>query len=531
VPALYPATGHEVGVDYHSTGADFANTAFLTAYHSPSVRSLVKTQLAGMASAGATVVSTRIWLVVDAGTTGAEAWKHHFPLSQQELDNVRAYAQDVAAAGLKLYLVVLYLWCAEHGYGTPATTLGHCGLTATAFVGHVQTSVKGLLAAVRDIYLPGGRPVVERLFLDGEVMTAADGADPATQWEKKNQRWFLKDSGLWAWFWGETRKAGLIPSLYFIHGTTEAEVLDAGFVDGHLPALTGHRSMYWIYRTLKFLKDASLPLPDRIDFSSYHVPQHTSYATMVNRVFADYEACVPALLGGPRDFFVAETHYFPDQLQRRRAHKSFAAQFKLRPGLRGVTFWTTPDAGGTGVHVGYPFDLGGLSTSGIIQPSFANPGLETTSTCGAGDGLANPAGWCTEWPNGNVTSWQIGQSSAAKVDGAASLRLYFGQCATAPCSDSAYPGIYALSDAAAGVTAGSWALLRLWARYDGSDHASGAVLIDNSTAQPDEVRFLQSSQFVEYVLLGPVASTDLRLRAQVSSPTAQGTTTYVDLLH
>ena len=74
--------------------------------------------------------------------------------------------------------------------------------------------------------MPEGKPVVERMYLDGEVMTAASDRDSGTQWEKKNQRWFLGDSGLWGWFVDEVGGAGMIPMIYFIHGTGEAEIMD-----------------------------------------------------------------------------------------------------------------------------------------------------------------------------------------------------------------------------------------------------------------------------------------------------------------
>ena len=60
------------------------------------VRELVLEQLQGMADGGATVVSTRIWLVSAAGDADGEAYKWHFPPSATELENLRQYATDVA---------------------------------------------------------------------------------------------------------------------------------------------------------------------------------------------------------------------------------------------------------------------------------------------------------------------------------------------------------------------------------------------------------------------------------------------------
>ena len=46
----------------------------MTRYHEPGVRELVIEQLQGMADGGATIISTRLWLVDMAGTTN-EAYR------------------------------------------------------------------------------------------------------------------------------------------------------------------------------------------------------------------------------------------------------------------------------------------------------------------------------------------------------------------------------------------------------------------------------------------------------------------------
>ena len=51
------------------------NSAFLTRYHEPGVRELVTEQLQGMADGGATIISTRLWLVNEAGSTSSEAYR------------------------------------------------------------------------------------------------------------------------------------------------------------------------------------------------------------------------------------------------------------------------------------------------------------------------------------------------------------------------------------------------------------------------------------------------------------------------
>jgi hypothetical protein len=84
--------------------------------------------------------------------------------------------------------------------------------------------------------------------------------------------------------------------------------------------------MHWLYRTLHFMHDNSLPLPARIDFSMY-VPRDlplnagVTYAELIERGLDDADAAS----GHAR--------------------------------LHSVTFWSTPDGGGTGVDNAYPFAI------------------------------------------------------------------------------------------------------------------------------------------------------------------------------
>jgi len=155
-------------------------------------------------------------------------------------------------------------------------------------------------------------------------------------------------------------------------------------------------------------------------------------------------------------------------------------------------------------------------------PSFPNPDFETDGSCGTADGHSNPAGWCTEWANGNVDSWSIAQASDSAVHGTSGMTLTFGACQTSPCSGS-YPGIYVLSDQATGVESGGWALVRIFGSYDGSDNAGGLDFIDSDTNNIDSYNMITSSLPIEYLLLGPVSSTNLKLRLQISSPTQNNT--------
>lgn len=131
-----------------------------------------------------------------------------------------------------------------------------------------------------------GLPVVRMIYLNGEVMVAAPGETPP----KPNADWFMTTH--YPRFVQVVQAAGFTPSVYFIVVEPQASVMDAGYVDAIYPALNGHRSAFWLYRTLHFMKDNALPIPARIDFSCY-VPSEAvptggvSYPQLLTRVLDD----------------------------------------------------------------------------------------------------------------------------------------------------------------------------------------------------------------------------------------------------
>jgi hypothetical protein len=345
----HPA-GYEVGVDYHATGADFQHSAFIMNYQQAGVRDMVRQQLQGMADRGATVIFTRIWMVTNPGDTDfGEAWRTHFPLTDQEAANLRTYAQDVAAIRgsggnrLRLWVCLLWLGASDYTLGSPDTTLGYSQLDATEFTSRVESTTDQVLAAVHGVDRPDGVPAVQRIYLEGEVMIGA----------KANQDWFLTTH--YPRFLNRVSAEGFQPSLYFIVAGFQAELLDDGFVDATYPILNDHRSMFWMYRSLKFLSDQALAIPPRIDFSFYVAdPSGAPFDTILARVLDDADAVLPSL-GAARSYFLAETSYFQDDAQRRALGQAIAGQAVGNPRLTGVCFWTTPNGGGAEVDIAYPF--------------------------------------------------------------------------------------------------------------------------------------------------------------------------------
>jgi hypothetical protein len=352
------APRYDVGVDYHAHGSDFLKTAFVTIYHQPEVRAAVRQQLQGIADAGATIVSTRLWFVADAseGNLG-ETFRTMFPITAQEVLNLRQYLTDVAAIvgahgqRLRVHLVMLYLGWAGYTTGSPATGLGFfSNVPGPEYTRRWTLCLDGVLAAAAGVRRSDGVPVVDRIYMDGEVMVGA----------KKNQDWFLRTH--YPTFVARTRAAGFVPTLYFLVSEPAAHVLDTAWRDVDYPDLAGYRTMFWVYRSLRFLRQEGLPMPDRIDFSLYitDLPtlpvDTTAFTALVRRVLEGCEAALTPL-GAPQAYGIAETFYFTDPARRQAYGRALAAEGRSNDKLQLVSFWTTPDGGGAGIHPAFPFAI------------------------------------------------------------------------------------------------------------------------------------------------------------------------------
>ena len=342
---------YEIGVDYHAIASNFTDSVLITEYHLPIVRCVVLDQLQGMADSGATFVSLRLWFVAQPGATVNPNWQATFPMSNQEMANLKQYAEDVSSIrstkdghGLHLDVGLLWLGAADYTIGNPVVGLGYFQLSASEFTSRVEKTIQSVLQAVSNIKHRDGSLLVQTIYLEGEVMIGA----------KANQDWFLATH--YPRFLQLVSAAGFTPSIYFLVDALEAYILEADYIDAQFPALNGHRAMYWVYRSLNFLKSRQLPLPGRIDFSCYIDRTTASYVNLTKHIFDDASASL-SVLGAPDRYGVAETYYFVNATQRREYGQAFASEALSRPRIDRLSFWTTPDAGGKGVNVGYPFAI------------------------------------------------------------------------------------------------------------------------------------------------------------------------------
>jgi hypothetical protein len=355
-------SGYDVGVDYHAYGLDIDATGFIAIYNQPQVRQTVQQQLQGMADRGATSIQTAIWVAKGPSNTCCSTAQVTFPMTTQEQANLRAYAQDVAsvlgAAGNRLRLDIALNWLADADFtiGSPTTTLGPDNLSPADFASRTQTTTDQILAAVGDVTRPDGIKLVDTIFFLSEANLPDSTTPPGPIF---NSGWFVATN--YPHFVSGALQTGIRPSVYFIggDGCTQDVVLDNSYVDALFPILDGHRSMYFVYRGLRFMVDNGLPIPTgRVDFDCYINSTGASYDQLLKRILDDADATLPSL-GAPKVYDIPETYYIADPVIRLQYGQAFATQAALSPRLQRVSFWTTPGGGPNMIeqNSAYPFTI------------------------------------------------------------------------------------------------------------------------------------------------------------------------------
>jgi hypothetical protein len=219
-------------------------------------------------------------------------------MSDQEASNLRTYAQDIAtvqgASGnrLRLDITFAYLGAADYTIGSPTTGLGYDrNVSATEFIARVATTTDKVVSAVRDVTRPDGVRVVGTIFFKGEVLVPAPGEPNGNP----NEGWFLTNN--YPRFVSVVSAAGLQPSVYFAVDGHQYAVFDNSFVDSYYQIVNGHRSMFWVYRALRFMVDHGLPVPPRIELSCYLEQGSAPYDQVLQRILDDADATLPTLGG------------------------------------------------------------------------------------------------------------------------------------------------------------------------------------------------------------------------------------------
>lgn len=330
--------GYDVGVDYHAYGLDIDTTGFIAIYNQTQVRQTVQAQVQGMAGRGATFLHTSIWVAKPPGTNCCSTAEATFPPTGQEVANLRAYVQDVAAVAGAQGTRMRPGGAADFTIGSPATGLGSPAISAADFTSRVQSTIDPVLGAVSDVTRPDGVRVVDTIFFAPEVLIPGPGETDGNP----NEGWFFTTS--YPYFVSAVSTKGIRPSVYFWADGNEADVDDSTYVDSLYPILDGRRSMFWVYRSMRFMAHNGLPLPSRIDFSCYLDSTGATYDQLLQHVLDDADATLPSL-GAPRLYGAAEIYYLADTNLRLQYGQAFTTQAAQNPRLQRVSFWTTPGGG------------------------------------------------------------------------------------------------------------------------------------------------------------------------------------------
>lgn len=346
--------GYQVGVDFHAFNADIDQTGFLGRYNQPQVRQMVRTWLQQMVDRGVSIISTGLWVENGWGTQSNVGL--NFPPTSQEMANLRVYVQDVAgivsATGQRLLVNFCFGWLGPSDYtiGTPTTTLGNHNLNPADFIADVQETGDEVLAAVAGITRPDGINVIDTIYFMGEA-TLPDPTTPTGPITATG--WFLVTN--YPHFVATASKVGIRPAVYFGASCDQGEVFDDYYSD-YYPALNGHRSMWSVYRGVKFFVDNGLPLPPRVDFACFLKSTGAPWEQILERVLDDADATLPSL-GAPKVYGFPEAYYMVDPIVRRQLAQAYATLAAENSRLQRVSIWSWPGSGGTNQDGPYPFTM------------------------------------------------------------------------------------------------------------------------------------------------------------------------------
>lgn len=350
--AVNPPDAYKTGVAYHATTADFVNTVFIKNYHVASIRNQVLEQLGVFSETGADIVSTALWFVSDPAATDPPsqlAWRLHFPPSEQELENIEQYAQDVkntitkAGQPLELHIRFGWLGCADYNVVNPDGTFGFCHYTWEQLLSSTEMTIDNVLAKVANY--------ASYVDLNGDVWNATIPS---------HQDWFIE---LYPYFLERAAERNVNGSFHSSIPNTVGTILNPNYTNQQYPEINGHGSLHNIYPALRFLEDNHLPLPEILNISYYPLlyEDPIDYAEVAEKVISDFRE----IFGKKVRITIGESIYSDNQELRREMGLALARQAFERRNLESFVFWTTPNAGVNGEEYGAPFGFDEYSLGAV----------------------------------------------------------------------------------------------------------------------------------------------------------------------
>lgn len=333
-------TGYRVGVNYNSTSPNFDKDSFILNYHKAEVRNLVKSQLKSIADSGASYVNTRLWFTDASQRFPNATWRLGFPPTQQELDNIKLYTQDVSQVikpngePLDLYLTMLWLGCGDYISGHK----DFCQYDWSTYREKAKGVISQLFATVGGLKRSDGRNAVNTMYMDGEVDLI----------NKPNTDKWLKE--VYPHFLSLSNQYQIKPSLYFLPDTMSSS----------LELNNNDR----VHATLNYMSANNLYIPERIDLSLYAQKINGSYSPAVNKIVADLAKKYPGKSVG-----VAEAGYPRDESERKLYGQAYYGFYKQTGNPVEIAFWTTPNSADHQAFASFPFDVKSFLPDGGVTPA------------------------------------------------------------------------------------------------------------------------------------------------------------------
>lgn len=354
IHAQSPANDYLVGPNYNSTTSATLYGHFLGRYHDPEMRNLVLSQLHTLADSGARVIKTIFW--ISGPGNGQYSIDRMFPPTDQELQNLRHYVQDVSTLKnpngqyLDFYLGLAWNGCANYkDINVPCYHMSEWDY----WLPLAKQTTDKLFAAIGDIARPDGQKAVQLFYAEGEVIRST--WDNGTE-IKPNTDKFLTE--YYPYFISVANQYGINPSVYFIVQSNDTEMFNNNYTNPYFPEINGRESLKYIYPTTRFMQAHNIPLPQRLDMSVYNVRTIKTQTEILDKMMDDLQAIYPNT-----EFGVAETFYFKDPAERLALGQAFVQSFLTRGNPTMLTFW---DYSGDGSDFGSgpPFDIASFLPQG-----------------------------------------------------------------------------------------------------------------------------------------------------------------------
>ncbi len=363
----------EIGARYHSLegSPSVFMATFINDYHLDDNRDRAIDQMQEMVDSGINLIHLTIW---PAGGP-PHSWGSQFPLSEQELDNVEDFVRDVrelrsATTGIAPQLHISLLDGGDSQFKTvqendvfPIAGGGH--RDGAEFLDTWRQLIDDLLGRVGPILHDDGSPVVQRMYLGGELMLYEDGSSPYDGPAGWTLQWFL--TNIFPHFWDACEAADITPSTYFFAWpVVVSQIFDGSWLDIVASTLT-----WW---------QENLPahVPDRLDISIYtgdhNIPDYTDdQRQRILAAASGLDALVVDIFGPQGvDYAIVEAHYYDVEEDHPAVREEAFGTYRdmmdpthpdHHPRFRGVHFWPYPysiDGGPNENGAAPPFDVEAL---------------------------------------------------------------------------------------------------------------------------------------------------------------------------